>query len=235
MVTSSLPGTTVLDDPVGESLRGRHASLARRRGRALSYEPSVASFSAVPLGATSDDWADLAALVGPGHLADMFSTSETPPPDWEPVFRLDGFQMVTGADGLQEAGRDPDVVVLGEADVPEMLELIARTRPGPFWAGTHRMGTYVGIRAGGALVAMAGERLRPPGWTEISAVCTSPEARGRGLGRRLVLHLAARIVERGERPFLHVVADNGALSLYERLGFRIRREVTFRGFRTPPA
>ncbi|MEN0135444.1 MAG: GNAT family N-acetyltransferase, partial [Rhodococcus sp. (in: high G+C Gram-positive bacteria)] len=77
-------------------------------------------------------------------------------------------------------------------------------------------------------------RLRPPGWTEISAVCTAPEARGRGHAARLVRALAAQITARGERPFLHVAEVNtGAIALYKRLGFRTRAHVTFRGFRTP--
>lgn len=237
MVTSELPGAAVLDDPVAQSLRGRHAHLARVRGRVLAYRPDVATFAAVPADAANDDWTDLAGLLGVGALADLFHSPVPAPEGWAPVFTLPGFQMVAGPGGLGSADTDPDVdiVVLGEADVPEMLDLAARTRPGPFWAGTHRLGTYVGIRADGVLVAMAGERLRPPGWTEISAVCTSPEARGRGLARRLVLDLATRITRRGERPFLHVVAGNSAMGLYEHLGFRVRREVTFRGYRTPGA
>ncbi|MDH2415033.1 GNAT family N-acetyltransferase [Nocardioides sp. CER19] len=226
----------VLDDPVGESLRGRHAHLARRHGRALSYRSAVATFSAVPLQPGADDWADLAALLGPDGFADMFSSPAAPPPDWAPAFAVDGVQMVGDPDRLAAAGPDPDVVELGEADVADMLDLVARTRPGPFRPETHRLGTYLGIREAGELVAMAGERLRPPGWTEISAVCTAPAARGRGLGARLVRAAAARIIGRGERPFLHVVVENaGAFELYRRLGFSVRRDVTFRGYRTPPA
>nr|WP_211370656.1 GNAT family N-acetyltransferase [Nonomuraea turkmeniaca] len=98
----------------------------------------------------------------------------------------------------------------------------------------HELGTYLGVRDNGTLVAMAGERLRPPGWTEISAVCTAPEARGRGHAARLVNALIARIAARNERPFLHVAeANTGAIALYERLGFETRKHVTFRGFRTP--
>jgi predicted GNAT family acetyltransferase len=118
--------------------------------------------------------------------------------------------------------------------VPEILDLVARTRPGPFWPRTHELGTYLGIRDNGRLVAMAGERLRPPGWTEISAVCTAAEARGRGCAARLVGALVERILARGDHPFLHVAESNtGAIALYERIGFETRKQVTFRGFRTP--
>ncbi|SNX56025.1 FR47-like protein [Streptomyces sp. TLI_55] len=222
---------TALDDPVGSSLRGHHAHLGRRLGRAATYVPGVATFSAVPADAEAADWADLAQLLGGGRFADLFSCTATPPSDWEPVFVLDGRQMIGPHDGPVEP---TDVVELGAADVPEMLDLVTRTEPGPFWPRTHELGTYLGIRDGGRLVAMAGERLRPPGWTEISAVCTAPEARGRRHARRLIGALTARITARGERPFLHVAESNtGALALYERLGFESRKPVTFRGFRTP--
>ncbi|NUS75735.1 MAG: GNAT family N-acetyltransferase [Streptomyces sp.] len=227
----------VLDDPVGSSLGGHHAHLAHRLGRAATYVPGVASFSAVPADAEARDWADLAQLLGGGQFADLFSCPAVPPSDWEPVFVLEGRQLIWPGDGPAEQADDVsgvDVVELGAADVPEMLDLVTRTEPGPFWPRTHELGTYLGVRDGGRLVAMAGERLRPPGWTEISAVCTAPEARGRGHARRLIGALAARIRSRNERPFLHVAeANTGALALYERLGFESRKPVTFRGFRTP--
>ncbi|GAA4930506.1 GNAT family N-acetyltransferase [Streptomyces coeruleoprunus] len=226
-----------LDDPVGESLRGHHAHLARRHGRAFTYTPGVATFSAISPDADAAEWADLARLLGRGEFADMFSCPAIPPSDWEPVFVLEGRQMIWPGSGRPEPARaEPDsgVVELGEESVPEMLDLVARTRPGPFWPRTHELGTYLGIREHGTLVAMVGERLRPPGWTEISAVCTAPEARGRGHAARLVSALVARILSRGERPFLHVAeANTGAIALYERLGFESRKHVTFRGFRTP--
>ncbi|GAA3357498.1 GNAT family N-acetyltransferase [Saccharopolyspora gregorii] len=222
----------VLDEPVLASLRGRHAHLARWCGTAATYLPGVTTFAAVAEPGPAA-WDDLARLLGSGALADMFSSEAVPPPGWEPVFALEARQLIGPAEPAP-VGLGADVVELGAADVPAMLDLVARTEPGPFWPRTRELGTYLGIHEDGALVAMAGERLRPPGWTEISAVCTAPGARGRGHAARLVRTLAGRIAARGERAFLHVTDTNtAALGLYERLGFRTRRPVTFRGHRVP--
>ncbi|MYX44983.1 GNAT family N-acetyltransferase [Streptomyces sp. SID89] len=237
MTSTDTSDTSVLDDPVGESLRGRHAPLGRTLGRAAAYTPDVATFSAVPADPTAADWSDLARLLGPGAFADMFSCPAPPPAGWEPVFVLEGRQMVWpdgGRPDPEPAATGPDVTELGKADVPEMLDLVALTRPGPFWPRTRELGTYLGVREGGRLVAMAGERLRPAGWTEISAVCVVPELRGRGHAGRLIGALVTRVLARGERPFLHVAeANTKAIALYERLGFASRKEVTFRGYTTP--
>lgn len=137
-----------------------------------------------------------------------------------------------GAEEFRAGGLIP--VRLGEADAPEMLDLVAWTQPGPFLARTVSLGTYLGFRSEGALVAMAGERMHLPGWTEISAVCTDPAFRGRGLAARLVRAVGAGIRARGEVPFLHTAASNvNAIRLYESLGFRLRREVVFSAVRVP--
>lgn len=148
--------------------------------------------------------------------------------------------MIGGGQGVQlvdtglRAEPAPEAVPLGLDDVPEILDLVARTEPGPFLKRTIELGTYLGIRDRGRLVAMAGERINPPGWTEISAVCTDPEYRGRGLATRLVRAVAAGIRERGETPFLHAAADNlPAIRLYESLGFTLRRRSTILAVRSP--
>ena len=117
-------------------------------------------------------------------------------------------------------------VTLDAKDVPEMVKLARLTNPGPFGQRTHELGKYIGIRQDGVLVAMAGERLHLDRYTEISAVCTLPEHRGRGYASALVSQLVHEISARKEIPFLHVRADNSeAIRVYERLGFVIRREL----------
>ena len=104
-----------------------------------------------------------------------------------------------------------------------MMELTELTKPGPFAKRTRELGTYLGIRIDGKLIAMAGERLKVPGYTEVSAICTHPDHTGRGHARVLTTEIMRRILDRGEAPFLHVRQDNfRAIELYERLGFRCR-------------
>lgn len=220
-----------LDDATRLSLTGPHAHFAERRGDVLRYPPDVASFAALPPDPAESDWADVAALAGPGGQVAYTGDGVLPPDGWEVVARGPGVQMVD--DGVA-AAPDPEAVRLTAADVPEMLALVGLTSPGPFLPRTVELGVYLGIRRRGELVAMAGERLHPPGWTEISAVCTHPAHRGQGLATRLVLAVAAGIRARGETPFLHAAASNtNAISLYERLGFRLRRTTTFQFVRAP--
>ena len=121
---------------------------------------------------------------------------------------------------------DNDIVVLGDDDAPEMLALAQLTEPGPFLPRTHTMGRFVGVRINGRLAAMAGERLRFPGFTEVSGVCTHPDFRGKGLARRLSSAVANAIQQRGDRPFLHAWTSNHtAIALYESLGFEFRTAV----------
>jgi ribosomal protein S18 acetylase RimI-like enzyme len=224
-------GGHVLDHPARAALTGPHARFAERYGRILRYPVDVTPWLALPEEPDERDWADLAALAGPGTEVPLLGFRGRVPDDWEVTFRMPGVQYV---DAGLAAAPDPEAVRLGPADVPEMLDLVARTRPGPFLPRTIELGTYLGIRRGGALVAMAGERLHPPGWTEISAVCTDPSVRGEGLASRLILAVAHGIRERGETPFLHTGADNThAIRLYESLGFRLRRTTAFLSARTP--
>ncbi|MFF4271799.1 GNAT family N-acetyltransferase [Streptomyces sp. NPDC001536] len=223
-------GTRLLDNPVWAALDGPHAAFAERVGRAARYPADVYAFAALADPADPAAWTDLHTLLGPATTARIKGV-ETVPDGWDVVGGGQGVQLV---DTRLRAEPAPEAVRLGPDDVPDILDLVARTRPGPFLARTVHLGTYLGIRHRGRLVALAGERLHLPGWTEISAVCTDPAHRGRGLGTRLVRAVAAGIRERGETPFLHAAANNAtAIRLYESIGFTLRRRTTILQVRTP--
>jgi ribosomal protein S18 acetylase RimI-like enzyme len=216
-----------LPPPTWAALTGPQACYAEAAGDAARFPSDMSPFGALADPADPAGWRDLATLTDEALLT---APALSAGPGWEATFSLPGVQMV----GTGMTGADvPEAVLLTETDVPEILDLVERTRPGPFAKRTIEMGRYLGIRREGRLIAMAGERLRPPGWTEVSAVCTDPEFRGQGLAARLTLAVAAGILERGELPFLHAASTNtDAIRLYERLGFEVAHPVVFARFRT---
>lgn len=217
----------ILDRPVWATLNGRQADLAVRHGVAMRMRPEYGLFAATPderpecLAALGD----LVRAMGPVGLVEL--AAPPPIPGTEVVSSAVCLQMV--AETVAPAWDVPfDMLSLGDADAAEMLALATLTRPGPFFARTHQLGAFIGVRVAGQLVAMAGERMRPDGYTEASGVCVHPDHRGQGYAARLLREVTARILARGDRAFLHSYADNAtAIGLYESLGYRGRREVVF--------
>lgn len=213
-----------LDRPVWASLL--HApQLTEGTRLARRYRRDVNLFAS----ARDDDRASLAALADLVGAGESIFMAQVPPVQVPP-----GLQLVRSAQGVQMLAMqavapvpgEEAVVVLGDADAPEMLALAQLTEPGPFLPRTHTMGRFVGVRIGGRLAAMAGERMRFAGATEVSGVCTHPDFRGRGLARRLSSVVAHAIQQRGDQAFLHAWASNhAAIALYESLGFQTRTEV----------
>src|SRR5712691_9934325 len=135
-----------------------------------------------------------------------------------------GEQMIGAVSDV--AAGTPGTIVLGPDDVPAMMELAELTKPGPSSARTYELGTFLGIRVGNQLAAMAGERMKLDGYSEIAAVCTHPSQRGRGYAQALLGAVSRMIAARGETPFLHVFSDNApAIALYHRMGLSIRRRI----------
>jgi ribosomal protein S18 acetylase RimI-like enzyme len=215
----------VLDNPVWHALTGPHAAFAIGSGRARHYPRDIVPFSAIAE-PTPEAYRDLAVDLPPNAEARLQRLrDETVPSGWVKISSYPIMQMV--ADRIE--GDVPDarsVVVLGERDIEAMLELMRVTNPGLFGPRTPMLGTYLGIRDGDRLIAMAGERIQVPGYVQLSSISTHPQVRRRGHARRLTAVLMRRALDRGERPFLHLRSTNTvALAVYTALGFKVRREL----------
>lgn len=206
----------LLDRPIWSALATAHAPLALGGPLARRYPTDIAPFAA----ARDDDAESLDALAALVAQADEIVL----PAALSPVATAEVVQMIAQAP-IASPG-DPRIEPLTPADAPEMLALATLTQPGPFSLKAQSLGRFWGIRQDGRLVAMAGERLRQPGFTELSGVCAHPDLRGRGLGRTLSLFVSAQIGARGDIAYLHAYAGNDvAIGLYESIGFRQRTPI----------
>jgi predicted GNAT family acetyltransferase len=213
-----------LDRPVWSALTTRQRELSIGGELARRYDPDIGPFAAVAV----DDDEHLAALgrlvADHGPVALLQRGAIPRPPGTRPTLEADGVQLVL--DRLAGVPATVGFESLDADDAPEMLALAKLTEPGPFGPRTHELGGFLGVKVDGRLVAMAGERMKPEGFTEVSGVCTHPDHRGRGYAAMLSTAVAERILARGETPFLHAFTTNrAAIALYERLGFRLRTAV----------
>ena len=214
----------VLDRPIWSALTTRHQALGEGGGLARRYRPSI-----VPFAATAADDADslraLARLLAPGETAVLVQADEIVlPPEISAVSTATLVQMI--AEQPMPAASDGRIRQLTKDDATEMLALASLTKPGPFTLEALSLGEFWGIRIDGRLAAMAGERMKQPGYSELSGVCSHPDFRGGGLGRLLSLFVSNRIMARGEVPYLHAYANNAnAIRLYESIGFKLRSEM----------
>ena len=213
-----------LDNPIWFCLTTRHAHFSHGGPLARRYLSTISPIGGLP-GAGSADVAALEAFIELGDDIAMFGSCVPElSSSWETLYASRLAQMVrTDRSPLPEG--EADVSILGAADVAEMLALVELTKPGPFRTRTIELGTYVGIREGGRLVAMAGERMWLDTFREISAVCTHPDAQGRGYARALIGRVVNRMLRADETPFLHVESSNArAIDMYRALGFAPRAE-----------
>src|SRR5882762_3300574 len=200
--TSSHP----LDRPIWSALTTRQQALAEGGALARRYPLAIAPFADMA-DMSAESFAALGSLLSGSEIAVLFTADAVAAPA--------GFKILLAETGEQMIGTPVEcaipgveIIALGVKDVADMLALIELTKPGPFSARTHELGTFLGIRVGGKLVAMTGERMKPGNYTEMTAVCVHPDHRGRGYGQLLLGAVARQIVARGEIPFLHVFTNN---------------------------
>jgi len=213
-----------LDHPIWTALTTTQRALAEGDARARRYPTEMTPFADMP-DLSAENFAALAALMSPADIAVLFTPEAVKvPAEFKVVLAETGEQMI--GTPIETPANGVDIVTLGVDDVPAMIELTELTKPGPFYARTHELGTFLGIRVDGQLVAMAGERMKPAHYTEMTAVCVHPSHRGRGYGQMLLSAVSRGIVSRGEIPFLHVFTSNhSAIALYRRQGMEIRRRL----------
>jgi ribosomal protein S18 acetylase RimI-like enzyme len=223
-MSASGTSTHPLDTPIWSALTTRQRALAEGGALARRYPPSVGPFAAMAE-MSAQSFAALGALMSGSEIAVLFTPDPvTPPAEFKILLAEAGEQMI--GTPAESAVPGVDIVTLGTADVLAMMALTELTKPGPFGSRTHELGTFLGIRIDGQLVAMAGERMKPADYTEMTAVCVHPSHRGRGYGQMLLAAISRQITARGEIPFLHVFSNNAAaIALYRRQGMEIRRRL----------
>jgi len=213
-----------LDRPVWNALHSGWSALAVGGAHALRLDPEYGPFAAA-IDASPVAQAALSALTPPTGELWIVEADSIISPLGAPVLRTAQLIQMT-AKSIATLDQTLDFAELAEPDATDMRALASLTRPGPFEARTHALGHFIGLRREGRLVAMAGERMKLPGFTEVSGVCTHPDHRGKGHAGTLLRTVAQRIIDRGETPFLHAYASNtGAIALYQALGFTVRRDM----------
>jgi len=215
-----------LDRPVWSALTSRQAPLSLGDARAWRFDPAYGLFAAAA-DASPESTAALGAFNTSPNGMGLVEAGDMPLPTGV-VVRAQAACVQMVASTLTAGGKTVAFEPLGEADAADMLALATLTVPGPFFEKTHQLGDFIGVKQDGRLIAMAGERMKPDGFTEVSGVCTHPDFRGRGLAGALMREVTQRILKRGEQAFLHAYAANTAtIALYETLGFRVRTAVTY--------
>lgn len=216
--------THPLDQPIWTALTTRQQPLAEGGAVARRFPSAIGPFADM-VDMSTESFAALGALMSGSEIAVLFTSDAVTAPDAFQVRLADTGEQMIGTPA-QSPLPGVEIVTLGIADVPEMIALVELTKPGPFSTRTHELGTFLGIRIDGQLVAMTGERMQPGNYTEMTAVCVHPSHRGRGYAQALLGAVARGIVARGEIPFLHVFTSNeSAIALYRKQGMEIRRRL----------
>jgi ribosomal protein S18 acetylase RimI-like enzyme len=215
----------ILDNPVWSALSTENFASGIGNEIAKYYLPEVSPFAAVQDYSPENFQALFDITPARAQLAIITNRHTLAPGPWQILSRIDGYQMIYNR-SVHDLAEGLELVKLSMVDVPQMMELTALTKPGPFLSRTIDLGNYEGIFDGSRLVAMGGFRFHSENYIEISAVCTHPDYQGRGYASQLILNQISRIHKDGKHAYLHVRGDNRrAIQIYQKMGFETRTEM----------
>lgn len=229
-----------LDNPIWNALSTRHSRFDEGNDHIKIFPSTVSPFISKQWSNLDSEgqWRELYDFIPSDRtqLSMLFAEEIQFPADlFDVQFSLPLHQLIC-PHPVKEYHLSPTVLekveirALGPDDVPQMLELTALTKPGPFLSRTFEFGHYVGIfdKATGQLAAMLGGRLQVPGFSEVSAICTHPDHLGNGYASFLIAQACQRIQAEGCTPFLHCKIDNvRAIEVYKKMGFEVRAEMHY--------
>ena len=219
-----LPIDHVLDNPVWNAMISYNGHLATGTGQVKLFPEDIGPFAGLK-SLDSGSLQQLYELLCTDREVVIIIAGHVQIPGHFKVIKEGHLYQMTG-EKVKQSSHDNMIVPLRKQHVPQMLELTQLTNPGPFRERTIEFGDYSGIFNSGRLIAMAGQRMHPDHYIEISAVCTHPEYTGKGYSSSLIIDQASQIANQGNIPFLHVNANNeNAVRLYKKLGFAIRRQM----------
>jgi ribosomal protein S18 acetylase RimI-like enzyme len=217
----------ILDRPVWSALQTDHADLAVRLGRAWRYPEAIGPFAAAT-DLSKESMDDLAQMPAADEMIALFELADIPIPDGMTSLGYFSLHQMVAHKRLPLL-HDARVSNLTEADAPEMMELAKLAKPGPFSLQSQRLGPFWGVKMDGKLIAMAGQRMRQPGFVELSGVCAHPEFRGRGFATLLSKYVGGKIASIGRAPYVHVHGTNkAALAFFGGIGFELRAKLNLR-------
>jgi len=214
--------THILDNPIWNALNTGSAMFSHGNENCRFVNSEMGFFVGLP-SYDEESLEYLHSICKPGQRIILFPPGRINlSKSWKVLNDHELLQMVCTSDPEPRV-LDGPLTQLTEKDVPAMLELIELTKPGPFLSRTIDFGGYVGLSHEGKLISMAGKRLSPDPYVEVSAVCTHPDFGRKGLSNQVMQQVIADIKQAEKTPFLHVYPENTpAIKLYTKLGFEPR-------------
>lgn len=215
-----------LKNPVWHSLNETHNTFLIKFDGVQFYNPETSIF-----GAFFNETKTAEAMNAYSKIVDkFFMVSENQVPIIDDtnlilVKKILGCQMVL--DQFIEIEITEKIVLLTEKYIDEIYDLIWLVMPGFYKKGGYYMGKYYGIFKDDKLVSITGQRMQTNDFIEISGVVTHPDFTKKGYAKQLVSYTTNEILKQKKLPILHTTKGNPAIMLYEKIGYKLTRDMNW--------